>query len=57
MNELGTVNHSLERNSEYALTRCPDLVLGDYQYVIQERGSTDGADFYVVSQFIIPFRR
>lgn len=34
MNELGTVNNSLERHSEYALTRRPDLVLGDYQYVI-----------------------
>lgn len=34
MNELGTVNNSLERDSEYALTHRPDLVLGDYQYVI-----------------------
>lgn len=36
VNELGTVNNSLERNSEYALTRRPDLVLGDYQYVISK---------------------
>lgn len=58
MSELGTVNSSpLERNSEYALTLRPDLVIADYQYVIiQILRFTDETDSYVVSQLIIPFQ-
>lgn len=47
-----------ERNTEYALTRRPDLVIADYQCVIiQKSRSIDEADFYVVSQLIIPFQK